>query len=130
MAKRAKKNRKFIIKCAHCNEADFKLVDVNPDEQIKYYTDTPFKNALNKGTPLSGRVKLKDALLSPSRFKIEDETALKTNYMSSSNGKAFHTPIKEQNLEELALGLPNLILDDSYLQKMRSPQCFSGNKVN
>jgi C4-type Zn-finger protein len=46
MAKRAKKHKQFVIKCAHCLECDFKLNDVNPDEQLKYYTDTPFKQAL------------------------------------------------------------------------------------
>jgi len=43
MAKKAKKDRLFIIKCSHCFETDFKLNDVLPDDKIKYYTDTPYK---------------------------------------------------------------------------------------
>jgi len=49
MAKRAKKDRHFIIKCSHCFETDFKLHDVKPEDKVKYYTDTPFK--LGRITP-------------------------------------------------------------------------------
>jgi hypothetical protein len=43
MAKKAKPDKYFIIKCAHCFETDFKLLDVNPEEKVKLYTDTPYK---------------------------------------------------------------------------------------
>jgi hypothetical protein len=45
MAKKAKKDSSFMIKCPHCFEHDFKLEDVKPDDKLKYYTDTPFKFA-------------------------------------------------------------------------------------
>jgi hypothetical protein len=45
MAKKAKKDTNFVIKCPHCLEHDFKLEDVKPDDKLKYYTDTPFKFA-------------------------------------------------------------------------------------
>lgn len=43
MAKRAKRNKEFVIKCAHCSEIDFKLNDVLPEDKIKVYTDSPLK---------------------------------------------------------------------------------------
>jgi len=43
MAKKAKKDTSFIIRCPHCFENDFKLNDVNQNDKIKFYTDTPFK---------------------------------------------------------------------------------------
>lgn len=52
MAKKAKKETTFVIKCPHCLEDDFKLHDVDPSDKIKYYTDTPFK--LTKGYEGSG----------------------------------------------------------------------------
>lgn len=110
MAKRAKKNKEFVIRCAHCLESDFRLTDVKPDEKIKYYTDTPFKKPFVSPNA-SSAAKVKALLSPPKRFNAEDDTALKTNYISSSNGKLFHrdsSPFKVQNLEELAYGLPHL----------------------
>jgi hypothetical protein len=52
--------------------------------------------------------------MSPPKFKIEEDTALKTNYQQSSDRKQpdyLSTPYKVQNLEELAMGLPNLYVD-------------------
>lgn len=49
MAKRAKKVKTFVIKCSHCLESDFRLTDVNPEDTVKFYTDTPFK--FGKTTP-------------------------------------------------------------------------------
>ena len=49
--------------------------------------------------------------MSPPKFKLDEDTALKTNYLESTYGKDRDlqaTPFKMQNLEELALGLPNL----------------------
>ena len=43
MAKKAKKDRKFIIRCSHCLVIEFKLHDVKPEDKVKIYTDTPFK---------------------------------------------------------------------------------------
>lgn len=43
MAKKAKKDPKYIIRCTHCMTEDYKLVDVDPEEQVKWYTDTPAK---------------------------------------------------------------------------------------
>ncbi len=48
MAKKAKKDKKFTIKCSHCLEIDFKLEDVNLEDKVKFYTDTPLK--LTKAT--------------------------------------------------------------------------------
>ena len=43
MAKLAKRDLKFVIKCTHCMKDDFKLQDVDPNEAVKIYTDTPAK---------------------------------------------------------------------------------------
>ena len=43
LAKRAKKDPSFVITCCHCFEEDYRLVDVDKEKPIKYYTDTPFK---------------------------------------------------------------------------------------
>ena len=43
MAKKAKKDREFIIRCSHCLVIEFKLTDVKPEDKVKIYTDTPFK---------------------------------------------------------------------------------------
>ena len=43
MAKKAKKNKQFVIKCSHCFQDDFKLEDVKPEDKVKFYTDSPFK---------------------------------------------------------------------------------------
>ena len=56
MAKKAKSNRDYVINCTHCLANDFKLDDVKPEAEIKYYTDSPFKfnSALKptkKGSP-------------------------------------------------------------------------------
>lgn len=51
MARKAKKDIKFVIKCSHCLEDDFKLDDVNEEDKLKFYTDTPFKNQKNRSTP-------------------------------------------------------------------------------
>ena len=48
MAKKAKNNTNFIIRCTHCFEDKFKLDDVDPKETVKFYTDTPFKYNLTK----------------------------------------------------------------------------------
>lgn len=45
MARKAKNDRNFIIKCSHCFEVDFKLEDVKQEDTVKFYTDTPFKHA-------------------------------------------------------------------------------------
>ena len=45
MAKKSKTDENFVIKCSHCFEEDFRLNDVDPDDKLKHYTDTPFKNA-------------------------------------------------------------------------------------
>ena len=44
MAKRAKKDAKFIIRCPHCLEEDFRLEDVSINANVKFYSDTPFKD--------------------------------------------------------------------------------------
>ena len=48
MAKKAKRDINFIIKCPHCLECEFKLDDVNQEDQVKFYTDTPFKYIKNQ----------------------------------------------------------------------------------
>lgn len=47
MAKKAKKDLNFIIRCPHCLENEFKLNDVNHEDKLKFYTDTPFKYTKN-----------------------------------------------------------------------------------
>jgi hypothetical protein len=44
MARKAKADPNFIITCCHCFSQDFRLEDVQPSSEIKFYTDTPFKN--------------------------------------------------------------------------------------
>lgn len=41
LAKRAKKDINFVIRCTHCMENDYRLNDVDPIAPIKFYTDTP-----------------------------------------------------------------------------------------
>lgn len=48
LAKKAKRDKNFVIKCSHCFEHDFKLDDVNLSETVKHYTDTPLR--YNKAT--------------------------------------------------------------------------------
>lgn len=43
MAKKAKKDKSFVIKCAYCFVDDYRLEDVNKEESVKYYTDSPLK---------------------------------------------------------------------------------------
>ena len=43
MAKQAKKDPKYIIRCAYCAEDDFKLRDVDQAAKVRLYTDTPAK---------------------------------------------------------------------------------------
>lgn len=43
MAKKAKKDYKFIIRCTHCMTDEYKLQDVDPSDRVKTYTDTPAK---------------------------------------------------------------------------------------
>lgn len=45
MAKKAKKDISFIIRCAHCFKDEFKLEDVKHEDTVKIYTDTPYKYA-------------------------------------------------------------------------------------
>lgn len=70
-------------------------------------------------------MKLKEALLSPLRLNLEEDTALKTNYYSSSNGKVITSPFKMQNLEDLALGLP----EDPYLSDNKANQLMDVEEV-
>lgn len=50
MVKQTKKDSSFVIKCSHCLNDDFKLDDVNHEDEIKFYTDTPFKFKLQDAT--------------------------------------------------------------------------------
>jgi hypothetical protein len=43
MSKKAKVNDQYVIRCVHCMTNDFKLKDVQPEDPIKEYTDTPAK---------------------------------------------------------------------------------------
>ena len=43
MAKRAKASTQYVIYCPHCKANDFKLDDVRPEDEVKFYSDTPFK---------------------------------------------------------------------------------------
>lgn len=43
MAKKAKKDPYYKIRCAYCAEDDFKLNDVDYAATIRHYTDTPAK---------------------------------------------------------------------------------------
>lgn len=48
MAKTAKKDPKYTIRCAYCAQDDFKLFDVDIDAEVRQYTDTPAKIQLNR----------------------------------------------------------------------------------
>ena len=124
MAKRAKRNKGFVIRCSHCFESDFRLADVNPSDEVKYYTDTPFKQS--RHTPGSNYKLLSHEKLtpgnaiSPIKFNGQDEnTNFKSGMGESSNGKMMHTPIKIHNIDDLALSFPS-ILEDNYANS-RSP---------
>jgi hypothetical protein len=43
MAKKAKKDSGYIIRCSYCIIDDFRLEDVKEEAEIKHYTDSPFK---------------------------------------------------------------------------------------
>ena len=43
MAKKAKKEPKFVIRCTHCMTEDYRLFDSVPSETVRVYTDTPAK---------------------------------------------------------------------------------------
>lgn len=43
MAKKAKKEHNYIIRCTHCMTEDYKLHDVDLNDNVKHYTDTPAK---------------------------------------------------------------------------------------
>lgn len=43
MAKKAKKDPEFVIRCTHCMTDDYRLSDVDPTSPVKIYTDTPKK---------------------------------------------------------------------------------------
>lgn len=80
MAKRAKRDREFIIRCAHCLEEDFKLTDVGPEETVKHYTDTPFKgrrkpSSSSYATPIK-LIRMDSGLGSPYKLRDLDEIQL------------------------------------------------------
>ena len=43
MSKKAKTNEKYVIRCVHCMNDQFKLRDVDAAATVKEYTDTPAK---------------------------------------------------------------------------------------
>ena len=43
LAKKAKRDSEFVIRCTHCMTDDYKLNDVDPSSPLKLYTDTPKK---------------------------------------------------------------------------------------
>ena len=67
MAKKAKSDVKFVIKCPHCFEDDFKLEDVKPEVEIKIYTDTPYKHAKTQQHVQSSQTKESPSLKSSSK---------------------------------------------------------------
>lgn len=52
MAKKAKTCQKYVIRCVHCMNEDFKLCDVNYYETPRDYTDTPAKYRKKRALPL------------------------------------------------------------------------------
>ena len=53
MAKKAKTTLNYVIRCVHCMTDEFKLIDVNPEEHPKDYTDTPAKYWSKRSKPLT-----------------------------------------------------------------------------
>lgn len=49
MAKRAKKDTAFVIRCSYCQVDDYRLEDVKEEDTIKHYTDSPFKMTKTPG---------------------------------------------------------------------------------
>ena len=43
MARKAKSDTNYVISCSHCLNTEFKLNDIDPNDTVKIYTDTPFK---------------------------------------------------------------------------------------
>ena len=110
MAKKAKRDRSFVIKCAHCFETDFKLLDVKPDEKVKLYTDTPYKLGVFTPGGNSNRdssEQQKD--LTPCKFQGNDEsTAFKSHMINSSNGKLMNSLDKYED-PQIALRKESLV---------------------
>jgi len=74
MAKAAKKDPKYTIRCAYCAQDDFKLYDVDMEAEVRQYTDTPAKIQL-------ARVEVaKKSIATPCPFDQQSiqETPLKT----------------------------------------------------
>jgi len=92
MAKRTKKDKKFVIKCSHCFSDDFKLDDVKPDDELKFYTDTPFKCTRTAGGP---DTKKENLVIPPPKVVLEDGTLLMINQSNSAINIA--TNIDESN---------------------------------
>ena len=60
-----------MIRCSHCFSDDFKLDDVNPNDKVKFYTDTPFKNCKPKITTAEKLPKFEDSQNIAIKFKEE-----------------------------------------------------------
>ena len=105
MAKKAKKDRDFTIKCAHCFEKEFKLNDVKLDDKVKLYTDTPYK--MGAFTPGGNFMSAEESeskrkpQITPCKFNGNDEsTAFKSNFINSSNGKVMFSMDKYNDYPE------------------------------
>jgi hypothetical protein len=103
MAKRAKRDREFVIRCAHCLEEDFKLTDVSPEETVKHYTDTPFKgrrkaSSSSLATPVR-LIRMHSALGSP--YKVQDINEIQLGLISEEDtGTKQSVKISHHILEE------------------------------
>jgi len=127
MAKKAKRDRSFVIKCAHCFETDFKLLDVKPDEKVKLYTDTPYKlgvftpggNFMSSNRDSSEQQKD----LTPCKFQGNDEsTAFKSHMINSSNGKLMNSLDKYED-PQIALRKASLIqVEEEKHESEQDPQ--------
>lgn len=69
MVRKTKKDVSFVIRCSHCLRDDFKLNDVNGEDEVKFYSDTPFKIKLQEMT------------------RIEDQTTMIQGVDLSNNKK-------------------------------------------
>jgi hypothetical protein len=56
LAKKAKKDFNFTIRCSHCMEEDFRLQDVDLTAAVKFYTDTPNKLAMEQKSESNDKI--------------------------------------------------------------------------
>ena len=93
LAKRAKKDANFVIRCSHCMEEDYRLNDVDLTAPVKWYTDTPQKMqqqfSSNKVSEISETFGKVGSFLLPAACSNKSRSSSKHSIHASAN---FKTP--------------------------------------